>query len=208
MRKQRPAGRYSRLWSPALPSPPSTGVLLLTGPTLRLLYAHREAIQILTYPEHRRAVSSLERFLAGKIRSLVFDSGPSPQTDSAVEFVSGRRRYVCRAFSVNSYEGNSSGPPAVAVLLERASYDSSRIASQFHLTPREQQTVQFLAQGLTNKEIVSRMGISPHTVKAFLKVAMMKTGSSTPSGIVGKALDALSPGSSSLGFLPLPGPDL
>jgi DNA-binding CsgD family transcriptional regulator len=43
-------------------------------------------------------------------------------------------------------------------------------------------------QGLTNKEIGQRMNISPNTVKAFLKLIMMKMGVSTRSGIIGKTV--------------------
>jgi DNA-binding CsgD family transcriptional regulator len=60
------------------------------------------------------------------------------------------------------------------------------VSSQFGLTRREQETIQLLLQGLTSKEIAERMGISPNTVKAFLRLVMVKMGVSTRSGIVGK----------------------
>ena len=43
-------------------------------------------------------------------------------------------------------------------------------------------------QGFTNKEVGQRMNISPNTVKAFLKLIMMKMGVSTRSGIIGKTV--------------------
>jgi len=46
--------------------------------------------------------------------------------------------------------------------------------------------VEFLLQGLTSKEIANRMGISPNTVKAFLRLVMVKMKVSTRSGIAGK----------------------
>ena len=63
---------------------------------------------------------------------------------------------------------------------------NSLSVEQFKLTARERQTLHFLVLGLTNKDIAQRMNISPHTVKAFLRAIMIKTGSSTRSGIVGK----------------------
>jgi DNA-binding CsgD family transcriptional regulator len=64
-----------------------------------------------------------------------------------------------------------------------------RVSSEkFHITDREQQVLQFLLEGLTSKEIADRMKISPNTVKAFLRLIMMKMGVSTRSGIVGKAM--------------------
>ena len=44
------------------------------------------------------------------------------------------------------------------------------------LTPQEQQIVALIAQGLTNKEIVQRLGSSPFTVRNQVKVIMRKLG--------------------------------
>jgi DNA-binding CsgD family transcriptional regulator len=77
----------------------------------------------------------------------------------------------------------------IAVLLERLSEEAagiSRVAREFGLTPREQETVELLRQGLENKQIAECMSISPYTVKAFLKAIMIKTGASTRSGILGR----------------------
>jgi DNA-binding CsgD family transcriptional regulator len=62
----------------------------------------------------------------------------------------------------------------------------SQLSEEFDLTVREQETVQLLLQGLTSKEIAARMNISPNTVKAFLRLVMVKMGVSTRSGIVGR----------------------
>ena len=62
----------------------------------------------------------------------------------------------------------------------------SEISAQFGLTQREGEAVEFLLQGLTSKEIATRMQISPNTVKAFLRLVMVKMKVSTRSGIAGK----------------------
>jgi DNA-binding CsgD family transcriptional regulator len=41
---------------------------------------------------------------------------------------------------------------------------------------------------LTSKEIATRLEISPNTVKAFVRLVMVKMGVTTRSGIVGKLL--------------------
>lgn len=105
------------------------------------------------------------------------------------ELKSGKCRYICKSFQVG---GNRVYPvqPAFAVLLERD--ETSRcsalaeISEQFNLTQRERETIEFLLQGLTSKEIVTRMKISPNTVKAFLRLVMVKRKVSTRSGITGK----------------------
>jgi DNA-binding CsgD family transcriptional regulator len=62
----------------------------------------------------------------------------------------------------------------------------AEISARFGLTMRECETVQFLLEGFTSKEIASRMKISPNTVKAFIRLVMVKTGVSTRSGIIGR----------------------
>jgi DNA-binding CsgD family transcriptional regulator len=64
----------------------------------------------------------------------------------------------------------------------------SQMSEQFALTEREKETVELLLQGLTSKEIAIRMNISPNTVKAFLRLVMVKMGVSTRSGIVGRVV--------------------
>ena len=43
-----------------------------------------------------------------------------------------------------------------------------------HLTPREQEVLQLLAQGLSNKLIAARLGISDHTVKFHVNAILAK----------------------------------
>jgi len=75
------------------------------------------------------------------------------------------------------------------VLLERGAavgMTPSELFERFSLTQRECETVEYLLQGLTSKEIAARMKISPNTVKAFLRLVMVKMKVSTRSGIAGK----------------------
>ena len=74
-------------------------------------------------------------------------------------------------------------------MLERRSNESAKvneISERFGLTAREQETVKYLVEGLTSKEIAQRMKISPNTVKAFLRLVMLKMNVSTRSGILGR----------------------
>lgn len=165
----------------------ATGFLLI-APDFQPIYANAEAVRILAYPEAPEPLDLSDRCIACKIRStlLVNDDG---QSKFATEFISGRRHYRCRAFSLNN--DNVPDHPAIAVILERSrtSFDAAQAAAQFHLTARERETLRYLMEGLTNKEIGYRMNISPNTVKAFLKLIMMKMNVSTRSGIVGKAVN-------------------
>jgi DNA-binding CsgD family transcriptional regulator len=64
----------------------------------------------------------------------------------------------------------------------------SQVCQQFNLTQREQEVLVHLLQGIRNKEIANRMNVSPNTVRAFLRLIMIKTGVSSRSAIVGKIL--------------------
>ena len=52
-------------------------------------------------------------------------------------------------------------------------------ATSEHLTPREQEVLQLLAQGLSNKLIAARLGISDHTVKFHVNAILGKLGAQT-----------------------------
>jgi DNA-binding CsgD family transcriptional regulator len=83
----------------------------------------------------------------------------------------------------------------MAMLLERHTSGTdalSEVTEQFDLTGRESEIVSLLMEGLTSKEIANRMKISPNTVKAFLRLVMLKMDVSTRSGIVGKIVGPLS----------------
>jgi len=64
----------------------------------------------------------------------------------------------------------------------------SQVSQQFNLTQREREVLEYLLQGLSSKEIANRMNISSNTVKAFLRLIMIKTGVSSRSAIVEKIM--------------------
>ena len=47
------------------------------------------------------------------------------------------------------------------------------------LTPREVEVLRMMAEGLGNKEIAARLGISDHTVKFHISSILAKIGAST-----------------------------
>ncbi len=160
---------------------------LLVDSSLNPVYINAEAIQILTYPQSPTEITALDRYLSEKIRSHFSEDPSSPKFPLSAEFMSGRRRYLCRVLSVNSHSEVPSH--ATAVLLERSaqrSLDMAQAAEAFQLSAREQETVAHLLQGVTSKEIALRMDISPNTVKTYVRLVMIKLGVSTRSGIVGK----------------------
>ncbi len=170
---------------------PSTPGFLVLDTTNRPIYFNSEALRVLTYPLRMKEVEDPGKFLSQAIQPMFLDS-PSPiQSALTVDFRSGQRRYVCRLFPLVRNTGKPS-PGITGLLIERSvhkSVDVSAAAQQFHLTHREQQTVTFLMDGLTSKEIANRMNVSPNTVKTFLRLVMVKMGVSTRSGIMRKIFE-------------------
>jgi DNA-binding CsgD family transcriptional regulator len=170
----------------------SEGFLLLDS-SLRPIFVNRAATEILSFPEKPETHKNLTTFLSGKILTSLFSVRDSRGPALVAEFLSGKRRYQCRAYRVDG-PGNGKTPGSVAVLLERlsaGSFSLGLVSEKFHLTTREQEVLRHLLVGRTTKEIATGMEISPHTVKAFLRMIMVKMGVSTRSAIVGKAFTAL-----------------
>ncbi len=166
------------------------GFLLLNA-ALKPLYVNPQAAEILSYPDRPTETKDLADKLASKICKMITNGGPSGRVSDCKELLSGRRHYACRFFDVWPPGSNSNCPneSSLALLLERspeAAADILKICHGHDLTRREGEAVRLVVQGLTNKQIAARMGISPNTVKAFLRLAMMKMGVSSRSGIMRK----------------------
>ena len=167
----------------------AVGFLLLDS-SLHPIAFNVEAIRVLSYPDQLATVRPADVFLAERIRETLLDREPSRESPRVTEFRSGRRRYLCRAFPVDS---DTKGPShaSIAVLLERAPVSViplSPVSEQFNLTRRERDALAHLLQGLSNKEIANRMSVSPNTVKAFLRLIMLKMEVTSRAAIVAKIM--------------------
>ena len=107
----------------------------------------------------------------------------------------GHREYRCRAFFVEPRNGDLPEPVLALHLRREASVNDAvwRVASEYHLTPREQEALIGVAMGLTSKDLAARMSISPNTVNAFLRLIMVKMNVTTRAGIVARLLEQNTP---------------
>jgi DNA-binding CsgD family transcriptional regulator len=165
----------------------SEPALILLDSSFRPVSYNAEAIRVLIYPQSVK--SSHLSLLEAKLRAILVPLRSSKQPSPEPIFHSGERQYRVRLFSLNKSQNLSPSHPAHALMLDRHDrtvVDISTAATFFNLTPREQETLSFLIQGMTSKEIATQMGVSPHTIKAFLRLVMSKMQVSTRSGIIGK----------------------
>ena len=169
----------------------SAGFLLLDA-SLRPLYANQEALSALSYPANPSKSSGPDSLLDSRVQELFEGCNGSRQLKGKGSLISGKRSYQLRVFSVGSPLANGF-KPAIAVLLERSkksSIDLSNLPKRFRLTQREVETVEHLVHGFNTQQIAERMGISPNTVKAFLRSIMMKMAADSRAGIIARILQA------------------
>jgi DNA-binding CsgD family transcriptional regulator len=166
------------------------GFVLLDS-AYRLVYATPEAVQILTYQAPGGSDAPPEVLLPDRLRAMLplqRNKNRFPKSASQIEFVSGKRHYLCRAFN---FPVRSGGPPHAntALVLERVldcSPNVAEIAKEFHLARREREAVELLMLGLSNKDLARRMNLSVNTVKTLLRLTMAKMETSDRSEILGK----------------------
>jgi DNA-binding CsgD family transcriptional regulator len=184
-------GSRSKKGEPVHTTPTLPGLIVIDA-SMGLVAYNGEAVNILTYPDQPDKIRQLDTWIANKVRAdLAGRQSPPKFVD---EYRSARRTYNCRSFPLDlrAQNGHNPAPSAsglLVVMLERRSTEAVRItemSERFGLTAREQETVQYLLEGFTSKEIAQRMKISPNTVKAFLRLVMVKMNVSTRSGIIGR----------------------
>ncbi len=160
-------------------------------PPRTVLYANAEAMRILAYPHDPAAANSFDKLVEEKLGFVVEEL--AGEANFLTELLSGRRRYLCRGYRLESRSGHS-GPIPVALQFERACrpvLDVRAAAERYRLSPRERQTLALAVQGLSNKEIAAHMGVSPNTVKTFLRLIMGKMGASSRVGLIRKTIQIL-----------------
>jgi DNA-binding CsgD family transcriptional regulator len=109
--------------------------------------------------------------------------------DSPLCLSAGGHHYTCRAFLLRPRGG---AEPMITLYLRRevSLVDAvHQIAVDYRLTDREEEALIGLAMGLSSKELAVRMKISPNTVKAFVRLAMIKMGASSRARLVAKLID-------------------
>jgi DNA-binding CsgD family transcriptional regulator len=115
---------------------------------------------------------------------------PIDGTSFKTYFRLGNEGYVCRAYPLAQANGDSS-QPLLALHLQRDFSTSEtvyQIAAEYDLTDREKEALLGIAMGLTSKEVAERMNISPNTVRAFVRLIMIKMGVTRRAAIISKLL--------------------
>ncbi len=107
-----------------------------------------------------------------------------------IHFRINKNEYMCRTYLMEWLNWLAS-QPIIAVHLDKLSTSNDAvhdITTKYQLTGREQEVLRGVSLGLSSKTIAYSMDISPNTVKAFLRLIMIKMGVTSRSGIVATML--------------------
>lgn len=171
--------------------PPMAEVgLVLMDLSLNPIAFEPGAIAILKYSHPSGLKPSPASWIPKEILNVISSRDPSDLSSVKTHFRMGKSEYICRSYLVESQNGLLA-QPLVALHLEKDSSASDTIdevAARYRLTEREQEVFRGISMGLATKELAERMNISPNTIKAFLRLIMIKMGVTTRAGIVAKIL--------------------
>ncbi len=160
--------------------------LILLDPAFRIIGLDRGAAAILDGAEARRHIGlSVPQTILAALRRRP----PGEDSSFKIPFPAGGVVYRCSAYRVESH---IKGSGILALHLERCHSGPDtldELSSEYRLTDREQEALRGIALGLTTKEVAERMKISPNTVKAFLRLIMLKMSVNTRAGITAKLLE-------------------
>src|SRR5450755_1759206 len=174
-----------------LPTPMTAEVgLVLMDLSLNLIAGDRGAASILNYPA-KPSASRDSSCIPLELMDLLRSRKPLDSAPLKRHIRIGLCEYVCRAYVLEGSDGVFVQTPMVALHLERdlsASDAAHEVGTRYHLTEREMEALKGILIGLGSKEVAERMNISPNTVKAFLRLIMIKMGVTTRAGIVAKVL--------------------
>ena len=112
--------------------------------------------------------------------------GPAPARRRLRERANGSLSIVGEYSTISAARDAAAGADAFLVASADTSEDSLPIAEP--LTPREIDVLEFLAEGLSNKGIAARLGISDQTVKFHVATISGKLGTHTRTETVREAV--------------------
>ena len=175
-----------------------------TTRTKQDIHYNHEADQILSFSvlspgkeiRSSRALSNLcekwGKTLEKRLKDTRKSGEKDPVTGSFIELVqSGKRKYVVRGAVLYDHVHSSRGQNHYMFILERMRSDLlniPKISREWNLNNREQDLIQLLLSGMSNKEIAYALGLSLNTIKAYMKLLMRKLGVNSRTEAVTEAL--------------------
>jgi DNA-binding CsgD family transcriptional regulator len=126
-----------------------------------------------------------------KVQEALRERRISEQPAHKVRLHLGGFTYICRIHVAPWRIPGLPGSVTALHLARELNIDDtlSLISAEYRLTVREVQALRGVLTGLSSKEVAEQMNISPNTVKAFLRLVMVKMGVTSRTGILTKVFD-------------------
>jgi DNA-binding CsgD family transcriptional regulator len=172
------------------PQSPKGGIVLM-DPAYRVLACDRGAATILRFATHAGGNSWHSSAMPKEVLESLQSHARTGEVASGVRLQTQSGEYVCRSYLLECGDGPFGGQILLALHLEQAWVGDSavkEISAKHHLSEREEETLQGVMLGLSTKEIAELMDISPHTVKAYIRLIMIKLGATSRWGIIPKVI--------------------
>jgi DNA-binding CsgD family transcriptional regulator len=163
--------------------------LILLDPAFRIVGLDRGAAAILDGADRLAAQRHIGLSVPQTILAALRRCPPGEDSSFRIPLQPGGVAYRCSTYQVESHIKSSR---ILALHLERCQSGPDtldELSSDYRLTDREQEAFRGIALGLTTKEVAERMNISPNTVKAFLRLIMLKMSVNTRAGITAKLFE-------------------
>jgi len=160
---------------------PDAGLILLDY-SLKPLAFDRGAAAIMNHPTQPGIPEEVLKTLRGL--------NPAEWSSAKTVFRRGKNEYVCQTYLLESQAWPLEQFVVVLHFEKRSSIDNAihKAVLKYNLTERERQALEGISMGLSNKQLSERMNISPNTVRAFLRLVMVKMSVTSRSAIVAKLL--------------------
>ena len=166
----------------------------------QLLYMNREAVELCDEMNQSCLGQVVKGVLPNEVMSLCRNiAGLLLEVTGAKDWENRHIRSVCelktnlvllRGFAIPGPVGIDHARIIIMLdrIVSRVPVPIAQAFELFHLTARSQAVVKSLSQGLTNKEIAQRLGITEQTVKEHIQRLMRKTKTRTRTGLLGRLL--------------------
>jgi len=175
--------------------------ILVVNHLLQLQFINESAKQLLLYllrsSEHKGRLGTLPTIILNcyeELRALLLRH-PDPRSwerhHVTRTFDSAKGSIIIRGFGI---PGNIASENSHLLLLTieqvvmLAPREYSHHPSSQHITKRQEAVVRCLREGMTNKEIATRLGLSVFTIKDHVKHLRERLGTTTRTGIVARTL--------------------
>jgi DNA-binding CsgD family transcriptional regulator len=167
------------------PAPSLDGVILLDARLNVLAYDEGAASILQIFPRGRQGMDiPFPQPILTALQEIAVPDSHSRKFRVQIK----EKGYICRLHPARACMENVPAAITVLHIARELNMDDAltRISSEYGLTGRERQAVHGILSGLSSKEVARQMGISPNTVKAFLRLAMGRMGVSSRTGIIAK----------------------